>query len=108
MSSVFLSIRVFSNESAVLSSLPLPLHSNPPDENRMEYYSAIKRNGFESIVVRWMNLEPVIQSEVRKRKTHIYVNMYVISRKIVLMNLLTEKKWRHRKHSCGHREGRRS
>ena len=30
----------------------------------MEYYSAIKRNAFESVLVRWMNLEPVIQSEV--------------------------------------------
>ena len=29
----------------------------------MEYYSLIKRNGFESVLVRWMNLEPVIQSE---------------------------------------------
>ena len=28
----------------------------------MEYYSAIKRNGFESVLMRWMNLEPVIQS----------------------------------------------
>ena len=34
----------------------------------MEYYSAIKRNAFESVVMRWMNLEPVIQSEVRKKK----------------------------------------
>ena len=32
----------------------------------VEYYSAIKRNGSESVLVRWMNLEPVIQSEVRK------------------------------------------
>ena len=108
MSSVFPSISVFSNKSAVLSPLPLPLHSDPPDENRMEDYSAIKRNRFESIVVRWRNLEPVIRSEVRKRKTNIYINMYMISRKIVLMNLFTEKKWRHRIHSCGHREGRRS
>ena len=38
----------------------------------MEYYSAIKRNEFESDVVRWMNLEPVIQSKVvRKSKTNI-------------------------------------
>ena len=37
----------------------------------MKYYSAMKRNKFESIVVRWMNLEPIIQSEVRKRKTNI-------------------------------------
>ena len=34
----------------------------------MEYYSAIKRNAFESILMRWMNLEPIIQSEIRKRK----------------------------------------
>ena len=37
----------------------------------MEYYSAIKKNTFESLVVRWMNLEPVIQSEVNQRKTTI-------------------------------------
>ena len=30
----------------------------------MEYYSAIKRNAFESVLTRWMNLEPIIQSEV--------------------------------------------
>ena len=34
----------------------------------MEYYSAIERNTFESVLMRWMNLEPIIQSEVRKRK----------------------------------------
>ena len=33
----------------------------------MEYYSAIKRNETESFAVRWMDLETVIQSEVRKR-----------------------------------------
>ena len=37
----------------------------------VEYYSAIKRNKFESVLVRWMNLEAVTQSEVRKRKTNI-------------------------------------
>ena len=37
----------------------------------MEYYSAIKRNKIELFVVRWMDLESVIQSEVRKRKTNI-------------------------------------
>ena len=30
----------------------------------MEYYSAIKRNAFESVLMRWMNLEPIIQSEL--------------------------------------------
>ena len=37
----------------------------------MEYYSAIKRNEIESFVEKWMALETVIQSEVRKRKTNI-------------------------------------
>ena len=37
----------------------------------MEYYSAIKRNTFESVLMRWMHLEALIQSEVRKRKTNI-------------------------------------
>ena len=36
----------------------------------MEYYSAIKRNEIELFVVRWMDLESIIQSEVRKRKTN--------------------------------------
>ena len=36
----------------------------------MEYYSAIKRNTFESVLMRWMNLEPIIWVKyVRKRKT---------------------------------------
>jgi hypothetical protein len=29
----------------------------------MEYYSAIKKNTFESVLMRWMKLEPIIQSE---------------------------------------------
>ena len=37
----------------------------------MEYYSAIKRNAFVSVLMRWMNLESIIQSEVRKRKINI-------------------------------------
>ena len=35
----------------------------------MEYYSAIKRNKIELFVVRWMDLESVIQSELKKRET---------------------------------------
>ena len=45
----------------------------------LEYYSAIKRNTIESVVMRWMNLEPIIQSEVSQEEkdkycilTHIY------------------------------------
>ena len=47
----------------------------------MEYYSAIKRNEFESLVVRWINLESVIQSEVSqkdKNKHHILMHLYGI------------------------------
>ena len=32
-----------------------------------EYYSPIKRNAFESVLMRWMNLEPIIQSEVSQK-----------------------------------------
>ena len=42
----------------------------------MEYYTAIKRNAFESFLVRWMNLEPVIQIEVRK-KNKFCILMYI-------------------------------
>ena len=34
----------------------------------MEYYLAIKKNTFESVLMRWMKLEPIIQSEVDRRK----------------------------------------
>ena len=34
----------------------------------MEYYSAIKKNTFESVLMRWMKLEPIIQSEVSQKK----------------------------------------
>ena len=37
----------------------------------MEYYSAIKRNASDSVIIRWMNLEPIIQSEVSKKQTNI-------------------------------------
>ena len=37
----------------------------------VEYYSAIKRNTFESALMRWMNLEPTIQSEVSQKKINI-------------------------------------
>ena len=38
----------------------------------IEYYSAIKRNTFESVVMRWMNLEPIIQSEVSQKEKDNY------------------------------------
>ena len=47
----------------------------------MEYYSAIKRNAFEAFLMRWMNTEPIIQSEVsqkEKNKYHILTHIYKI------------------------------
>ena len=38
----------------------------------MEYYSAIKKNSFESVLMRWMKLEPIILSEVRLKEKHQY------------------------------------
>ena len=46
----------------------------------MEYYSAIKRNAFKLVLMRWMNLEPIIQSEVsqkEKNKYHILTHIYI-------------------------------
>ena len=45
----------------------------------MEYYSAIKKHAFESVLMRWMTPEPIIQSEVsQKEKTPLqYINTYI-------------------------------
>ena len=48
---------------------------------RMEYYSAIKKNAFESVLMRWMNLEIIIQIEVNQKekdKYHILTHIYGI------------------------------
>ena len=36
----------------------------------MEYYLAIKKNTFESVLMRWIKLEPIIQSEVSQKEKH--------------------------------------
>ena len=44
----------------------------------MEYYSAVKKNTFESVLMRGMKLEPIIQSEVsQKEKYQQYTNTYI-------------------------------
>ena len=61
----------------------------------MEYYSVIKRNTFESVLMRWMNLEPIIQSEVsqkEKHKYHILMHIYSLEK----WNLFTGQQWRNR------------
>ena len=50
----------------------------------MEYYLAIKKNVLESVLMRWMNLEAIIQNEVRQRKKskyHILTHIYGVSEK---------------------------
>ena len=47
----------------------------------MEYNSAVKKNAFESVLMRWMKLEPIIQSEVSQKEKHQYsilTHIYVI------------------------------
>ena len=65
----------------------------------MEYYSAIKKNAFESVLMSWMNLESIIQSEVsqkEKDKYRILTHVYRIQKKMVLKILLTGQQWRNR------------
>ena len=56
----------------------------------MDYYSAMKRNAFESVLMRWKNLEPIIWSEVsqkEKDKYCILMHIYMESRKTVPVTL---------------------
>ena len=44
----------------------------------MEYYLAIKRNMFESVLMRWMKLEHIIQNEVSQKEKHkYYISMHI-------------------------------
>ena len=64
----------------------------------IEYYSAIKKNTFESVLLRWMKLEPIIQSEVSQRKNTntVYERIYMEFRKMVTITLYTRQQKRHR------------
>ena len=46
----------------------------------MDYYTAIKRNAFESVLRRWMNLESILQSEVSQKKKDKYHILYICVR----------------------------
>ena len=71
------------------NQIPLPSEVNFPEGsqslcqiprsgNTLEYYSAIKRNTFESVLMRLMNLEPIIQSEVsQKEKDNYHILMHI-------------------------------
>ena len=65
---------------------------------RMEYYSAIKTNAFESVLMRWIKVEPIIQSEVSQKEKHQYnvLHIYMEFRKMVMMTLYMRQQKRHR------------
>ena len=57
----------------------------------MEYYSAVKKNAFESVLMRWVKLEPIIQNEVsqknKKTTNTVYPCLYMEFRKMIMMIL---------------------
>ena len=56
----------------------------------MVYYSTIKKNAFDSVLMRWMKLEPIIWSEVSQKENHQYsilMHIYIEFRKMVMMTL---------------------
>ena len=65
----------------------------------MEYYSAIKKNTFELVLMRWMKLEPIIHSEVSQKEKHQYsilVHIYMEFRKMIMIILYARQQKRHR------------
>ena len=71
----------------------------------MECYLAIKRIALDSVLMSWMNLEPIIQSKVSQKEKNKY-RIYMESRKRVRMNLFVGQQWKHgqRGQTCGHGE----
>ena len=65
----------------------------------MEYYSDMKKNKFESVLMRWMKPEPIIQSEVSQKEKHQYsilTHIYGI-RKMLMITLYARQQ---KRHSC--------
>ena len=65
----------------------------------MQYYSAIKNNTFESVLMRWMIMEPTIQSEVSQKEKHQYsilTHIYLEFRKTVMITLYARQQKRQR------------
>ena len=63
----------------------------------MEYYSDIKRNSFESVLMTWMKLESIIQSEISQKEKHQYsmlMYIYMKFRKMVIVTLYVRQQKR--------------
>ena len=65
----------------------------------MEYYSAIKKNTFESVLTRWMKLEPIIQSEVSQKEKHQYSILICIYMEFIKITMTLYAR-QQRRHSC--------
>ena len=64
----------------------------------MEYYTAIKKNTFKSVLMRWMKLEPIIQNEVSQKEKHQYsilTHIYMEFREMVTITLSARQQKRH-------------
>ena len=64
----------------------------------MDYYSAIKENTFESVLMRGMKLEPIIHSEVSHEDIHQYsilTHIYMEFKEMVMITLYARQKKRH-------------
>ena len=62
----------------------------------MEYYSVIRKNTFESVLMRWMKLEPITQSQKEKHQYSILTHIYMEFRKMVMITLYERQQKRHR------------
>ena len=62
----------FSRSVVSASATPWIAALQAPVYITKEYYSAIKKNAVESVLMRWMKLEPIIQSEVSQKVKHQY------------------------------------
>ena len=63
----------------------------------MAYYSAVKKNSFESVLMRWMKLVPIIQSEVSQKEKYQYsilTHIYMEFRKMVTITLYARQQKR--------------
>ena len=59
-------------KARILKWLAIPFSSGPHSVIRMEYYSVIKKNTCESVLMRWLKLEPIMESEVSQKEKHQY------------------------------------
>ena len=66
----------------------------------MVYYSAIRKNTFESVLMRWMKLEPIIQSEVSQKEKHQHSISSVQFSHSVMSNSLRPHESQHTRPPC--------